>query len=380
MLSWYISEHVRSFSQNKRNLITFLVVIFAVALSFSTADAQLNRRQVKKNNKRMQNFRGKKNIFGKGRIYNDAGISLNALNYFGDLAPLSSRFSTDWSLTSPSVGVSFGHRFGPFYTLRTSFLYGTLKGNDFESADPYGEQARFRYVRNLSFRNRIKELAITGVFDLYKNENTYISRVQWTPYAYAGVAVFHHNPQARVSEASTLPEAGQWVDLQPLGTEGQYLDLPDTIPNYGLKPYKRVQISIPFGIGIRYKVNDLVDLSIETGTRWLFTDYIDDVSSNYINVDRWPDGSLVRELSDRSQEEFDAISNAPRDMEAVAATAGGLVELPRGSGSGVYTYGGYGREFIYNTRGHSNNNDMVIVTTIRVTYILASRYKKAKFR
>lgn len=299
------------------------------------------------------------------------------MNYFGDLAPKPSIFSTDIKYTAPTIGVSFGHRFGPFYTLRGQFLYGSIKGDDFKSADAFDPNAQYRYVRNLHFRNRIKEFSLTGVFDLYKNENTYISRVQWTPYGYVGIAVFHHNPQAKVSPNSTLPEAGQWVDLQPLGTEGQYLSLPDTIFNYGIKPYKKVQLSIPFGIGMRYRINDLIDISLETGVRILFTDYIDDVSMNYINIDRFTD-PLAAALSDRSQEDIAAVSEEPRDMEQVQAVAGPLI--PFSHDPKFQTYGGYGREFEYNYRGKSKDNDMIFVTTFRVTYIIASRYKKAKFR
>ncbi len=145
----------------------------------------------------MSGFRGKKEWFAKEKRYNTLGIGLNALNYYGDLAPRPSRFSTDISFTSPAVGLSFSHRFGPRYALIGTFMYGTLKGADSESADVADtDNGFYRDQRNLSFRNRIKELSLVASFDLFPNMATYISRVKWTPYGFAGAAGLLHNPQA----------------------------------------------------------------------------------------------------------------------------------------------------------------------------------------
>src|SRR5687767_14191468 len=216
-----------------------LMVVALLFLSAQEAHSQLNRKAIKKNNRRISHFKGKKFHFGKEKIYSTLGISINALNYYGDLAPRPSRFSTDISFTRPGLGISFTHRFGPRYSLTAGFMYGTLKGSDVESAA--GEAGIFRYSRNLSFRNRIKELSVVATFDLFENQATYISRVLWTPYAFIGVAGFHHNPQAQAPatdlNGQPLPDAGKWVNLQPLGTEGQHSDLDPTAANSGIKPY-----------------------------------------------------------------------------------------------------------------------------------------------
>ena len=101
------------------------------------AQGQFNRRSIKKNNKRIATFVGKKH-FGREHVYSGVGFSLNAMNYYGDLAPLPSKFSTDISFTKPGIGISFFHRFGPRYTLIGQFMYGTLKGSDAESAKKSG--------------------------------------------------------------------------------------------------------------------------------------------------------------------------------------------------------------------------------------------------
>src|SRR5690606_23421156 len=108
-----------------------------------------------------------------------------------------SRFSTDISFTRPAVGISLSQRMGPRYSLTAAFMYGTLRGADATSADENDHTSGyFRYLRNLSFRNRIKELSVVASFDLFENMGSYMGRVAWTPYVFGGAAVFHHNPQA----------------------------------------------------------------------------------------------------------------------------------------------------------------------------------------
>lgn len=124
-------------------------------------------------------------------------------------------------------------------------MYGTLSGADSKSANENdASNGVYRYNRNLSFRNRIKELTVVATFDLFQNQSTYISRVKWTPYAFIGLTAFLHNPQAKapqfeVDGVTPLPQAGKWVDLQPLGTEGQYADLDNTDVNSGIKKYHK---------------------------------------------------------------------------------------------------------------------------------------------
>ncbi|MFZ6012815.1 MAG: DUF6089 family protein, partial [Bacteroidota bacterium] len=304
-----------------RKLLGLFLAIFLLSLAYD-AHCQLNRKAIKKNNRRISSFRGKKSHFGKEKRYNAVGFSLNALNYYGDLAPRPSRFSTDISFTRPGIGISLTHRFGPRYSVTGSFMYGTLSGSDHDSADPSDENAAARYKRNLSFRNRIKELSVVASLDLFENQATYISRVKWTPYAYLGVAFFLHNPQAKapdfqVDGVTPLAEAGEWVDLQPLGTEGQHANLSETDVNFGTKPYKKLQVSIPFGLGARFRINEVMDISGEIGFRYLFTDYIDDVSKNYIDLGHFGNDELAKAMSYRSSELAEVKSQLVPELSSV---------------------------------------------------------------
>ncbi|HEY0651588.1 MAG TPA: DUF6089 family protein [Chryseosolibacter sp.] len=346
----------------------YLTMVVCMLMSVESF-GQMNRRSIKKNNRRISSFKGKKYHFGKEKVYNAVGFSLSALNYYGDLAPKPSRFSTDISFTRPALGFTFAHRFGPRYTLQAAFMYGTLRGSDSESANQEdSSNGVFRYQRNLSFRNRIKELSITAHFDLFQNQATYISRVRWTPYAYIGLAGFHHNPQAQAPatdlNGNPLPEAGQWVDLKPLGTEGQNGSLAPTDVNAGIKPYKLIQIAIPFGLGARFRINEVMDFSAELGFRYLFTDYIDDVSQNYVDLSVFDGNELARAMSYRTNEVVPASS-----LVSTQTRTGTYNLLP-----------GYGQEHPDNMRGSKDDRDVFMVTTFKLTYILGKTFHRAKFR
>ncbi len=345
----------------------FALIGFLVLFSISDSYAQFNAKGVKKSNKRIGAYRGGKSTW-KQNAYNTVGFSLNALNYYGDLSPTPKKISTDISFTKPGFGLSFSRRMGPRYTLQAQFMYGTLKGADTESANKDDlSNGIFRYKRNLSFRNQIKELTVVGIFDLFENEATYMSRVQWTPYVFAGVSAFLHNPQALAPatdlQGNPLSQAGQWVDLRPLGTEGQYSTLAPTDVNYGIKPYSLLQIAIPFGFGARFRLNEAMDISADLGFRYCFTDYLDDVSQNYVNLSTLK-SPLAQAMSYRTNELFN--NNPPN---------------PSPSGiPGVSVENGYGSEQVHNNRGTKKYNDFYMVTSVRLTYIISPSYHKAKFR
>lgn len=347
-----------------RKLAFFVLASLFMTFITDEAEGQMSRRNIKKNNKRISSYRGRKSNFGKDKVYNALGVSLNAFNYFGDLSPAPKRMSTDIGFTRPAIGLSFTHRFGPRYQLMANFMYGGIRGADSESADPDDvNNGAFRYVRNLSFRNRIKELSIVGQVDLFENQATYISRVPWTPYIYAGVAGFHHNPQAQVPETDLLgnpfSDAGEWVNLKPLETEG--------------KSYSLIQVAIPFGFGARFRINEVMDIAAEFGFRYTFTDYLDDVSGYYVD------------LNTLSSEKARALSYRSNEVQPVNARIQEIL-ANQYTGYGTFnTVAGFGHVNANgerNLRGSakSNDRDVYMVTSIRLTYILGKTFHRAKFR
>lgn len=131
-----------------------------------------------------------------------------------------------------------------------------------------------RYERNLSFTSRITEISAIAEFYpvfLFINwlaRDDYPPRV--SPYLMAGVGYFSFNPQTILN--------GKLVDLQPLRTEGQgFAEYPDR------KPYKLQQINFPVGVGFKYDVSPMINLRAEFLYRVLTTDYLDDLSTKYVD-------------------------------------------------------------------------------------------------
>ena len=341
-------------------LVTFMLAIV------SESSGQMNRRKIKRNNKRLSTYSGSRSKFTKR--YSCIGLSLNAANYYGDLSPTPNRISTDLSQTKTGFGFSVARRYGPRYTLQAQFLYGILSGADQISAVPSDQESHARYLRNLSFRNHIKELSVTTYFDLFSNLNTYSKRPLWTPYAFIGLALVLHNPQAKIPafdlEGNVLPNAGNWVSLRALGTEGQYATLDPTDANYGIRPYSLLVVAVPFGIGTRFKLTELLDLWIELGIRYTFTDYLDDVSKNYVDLGTLNSPS-AKAMSYRTSElglPADPMTYQGRDQQ-------------------IYTVqNGYGQEHQGNMRGNKSEHDAYLVTGLRLTRIIGYSFEKAKRR
>jgi hypothetical protein len=354
-----------------------LALLFISFLAVNDAEAQRrSKTYLKRKNKKIGKYKGGSIHFDKNKRYLSGGMSIDAVNYFGDLAPKTSMASTNISFTRPAFTVYGAFRYAPNLTFRASFGWSRLIGDDFESADPYGEQSRFRYTRNTSFRNDIKELAFIGVWDIFGNHGTFLNRVSFTPYVFGGVAVFHHNPKGKAPEldkfGQPLAEAGNWVALRNLGTEGQ------TSEHYDVKKYSTIQPSIPFGMGLRAKLNKRFDFEFEIGYRFLFTDYIDDVSGNYVDLGAL-DSELAKAMSDRSREANSA-GGSPRDFEAIEAVANLTTYTSEYDGRDYTVYSGYGNDRVENVRGLSNDKDIYIVTSFKLSYIITGSFKRAKFR
>ncbi|WP_225307275.1 DUF6089 family protein [Adhaeribacter soli] len=279
--------------------------------------------------------------FSRRKAYNSVGFHLNAMNYFGDIVPESDFTSLRFKSTRPNIGVSYTRRFTPRISVRAALAWGRITGDDAKSASVDEAENRPRFIRNLSFRNDIKELSFVGTFDLFENRGNYLKRPDFSPYAFAGVAVFAHNPKAEYR--------GEFVALQPLGTEGQNLDdSSDPLGNYD-DPYSRIQIAIPFGLGVKYKLDKNWDLGFEIGWRKTFTDYLDDVSGFYADpVALAANNPLSAALADRSGEQ------------------------PLGPQVG---WGQYNDQ-----RGDRTDKDWYIVTGFNLTYILPQKGRSPKFR
>ena len=192
--------------------------------------------------------------------HHEAGLSFGVANYYGDLQD--KIFPS--SGYKPMIGVSYKMFMNPHVGLRFGAAYTTLSGADSLS------DIKANYLRNLNFTTRVIE-AHAGVEYNFWPIDRVRSRV--SPYLFAGVGVFYSNPY-------TNGMNGEKVYLKPLSTEGQGLPMyPDR------KPYSNINVSFPFGAGMKFLVNKTLVISAEVGFRPTTTDYLDDVSKSYINLD-----------------------------------------------------------------------------------------------
>ena len=355
-------------------LTSFILVLFFACVT----DSYGQKRRYgynKSRNKKYSNYSGGRTSYkGVGNTkYWTAGFSLNAMNYFGDLAPTPKKLSTDLSFTRAGFGITGSRMIYPGIFLRLGYNFGSIKGDDFSAADASSEDAstRGRYLRNLHFKNNIHELSVGFEADLIPNNGGARGRFPINPYMFVGVAVFSHAPKAKApatdQAGNALEQAGEWVDLRSLGTEGQQLD------TLGLKPYSKFNLAIPIGAGVKVRLPGNFDLNFEVGLRKLFTDYIDDVSNAYVDFDLFTD-PLARAMSERGAETTSASTGQDRGLNLT--NGGGDIAI-----TGPYTHGsGYGPG-VENSRGGSSDKDMYLVTQLRIVYIFDQKgVTRGKFR
>lgn len=213
----------------------------------------------------------------------ELGISLGAAHYFGDL-------NTKAKLNRPklAVGAFFRKQFGNYIGVRVSGHYARLGYSDI-----YNTHNDYQRRRNLSFNTNIFELALQGDFNFFKFIPGDPDH-RFTPYVTIGAGIFSYDPYAYLGDEK--------IFLRPLGTEGQ-----GTAAYPDRKPYSTMGISFPFGAGVKYALNDRMNIGFEVGYRFTNTDYIDDVSKTFVGADKFPlqpDGtpSIAMRLQDRSYE------------------------------------------------------------------------------
>jgi hypothetical protein len=216
------------------------------------------------------------------------GISAGAAHYFGDL-----NTRARLNRPKPALGLFFRKQFGNYVALRVAGHYAQLG-----YSDKYNTQNEYELRRNLSFNTNIFEFTLQGDFNFFKfvpADPDY----RFTPYLTFGAGIFNYDPYAYLN--------GKKYFLRPLGTEGQGSA---AYPNR--KPYSTMALCFPIGVGVKYALNDRMNLGFEVVYRMTTTDYIDDVSTTYVGADKFPplpDGSpsVAQLLQDRSYETGDII-------------------------------------------------------------------------
>lgn len=208
------------------------------------------------------------------------GISIGGMKYEGDLGgrygsglgALNNRTSR----SSFNASLNLGYKIAGFLFFRAAATFGGIQAAD--SLLPGNNPSIMaKKTRNAHFKSIIAEGSLMA--EIYPTvlfeANLSATMGKFRPYLLAGIGVFHFDPKG-LYQAPNGTET--WVNLQPLRTEGQGM------PNHpDRKEYALIQQNIQLGLGIKYHISQRVGISFELIGRKTPTDYLDDVSTKYID-------------------------------------------------------------------------------------------------
>lgn len=260
-----------------------------------------------------------------------AGASTS--HFLGDLGGkpfLGTNDLQDLDLLSTRYALTLGLRLnmGRTFALRTNLWYARVAGDDKFTRN------RERHGRNLNFFSPIYEADAVLEINVWRSADR-----KKIFYVFGGVGYFHFDPQTKLN--------GKTYHLRDWGTEGQY-----AIP--GKTPYDLHSISFPFGFGYKFKLSRREFFTIEVNSRKSRTDYIDDVSTRYVdpNLLIAAKGPTAAALADRNISDIPgfsspgAIRGDPKDMDTFFFFSFSY-NITLGAGRGGSSFGG-------GKRGRSN--------------------------
>lgn len=197
---------------------------------------------------------------------------MNSLTDLGGKKGIGKDFIKDlrWKTAKPSYSIYALGMYQNMIGVRLEATFGSVVGYD-SILKPVAPSTSGRYERNLSFRSRITDIQLAvEIHPLFFKNYSDDEPPVFSPYAVAGIGYYSFNPEANLN--------GQWYALQPLRTEGQgFREYRERVP------YKLNQLNIALGLGVKYEINSMINARLEAVHRILNTDYLDDVSTTYID-------------------------------------------------------------------------------------------------
>jgi len=260
----------------------------------------------------------------------EVGIFMGTSYYIGDLN------ENHFELAQPALGLIYRNNLNRRFTLKGSAWSGELRGND-----KINNVDTAKINRNLHFRSPIMEISGQIEFNFFEYE-TGSNRYPFSPFIFTGISFFKHNPQARRYDTKNpfdrdgYGTSNEWIELQPIGTEGQ------NSAHYPEKdPYALTQIAIPLGVGVKWSLGEKFSLVAEYGIRRTFTDYLDDVGGLYADPQYLAmEDMIAAQLSDRTIDLQNFLANNPTaDITVWSQNAGKQRANPNGWND-WYTFAG----------------------------------------
>lgn len=242
--------------------------------------------------------------FGNGKTYCEAGLNFGPTFFLGDLGG-NAGYGSYWlkdvnlELTKMMKGAFITVYPNSWMGVRLAAQVTYVAGEDY-IINTDGVNELWRKQRNLDFKSTIYEgytaVELFPISMFHNNDEEYSPTFK--PYGFVGIGVFNFNPKGSLTDANGNKT---WYKLHPLSTEGQ------GFPEYpNKKPYKLTQMNIPMGFGLKVRVSERVNISPELLYRKTFTDYIDDVSTTYIDPIYFDmhlspeNAAIARQISDKT--------------------------------------------------------------------------------
>jgi len=192
----------------------------------------------------------------------ELGLQGGLSGYQGELNQSNPLAFNDWA-----IGLIVRKNLSRNWALRLNLLRANTHGDAAKNSNVAVQEQK------LYFKSPIYEASLVGEFNFFKFEPSY-TRISYTPYVFAGIGGFHFQPKSYSFD-------GNLVGLHDYYTENV--------------DYSRMVVSIPFGVGFRYNLRGPLTLGLEIGYRVAFTDYLDDISGNYIDANFDAKGNMIAE-------------------------------------------------------------------------------------
>jgi len=213
----------------------------------------------------------------------DYGIRAGAANYLGDVGSgnIARGFVYNMELkdTRWNLGGFARYRFHPLFAVQADLSTVRIQGQDKNSIN-YARRGR-----NLSFKNDL--VMLNTKLEYYPSYLTasdvgrtgkYLT--DYKTYFFAGVGVIYHSPKAVYN--------GEKYKLRKLMTEG--------------KKYSPIVMSIPLGAGFYFTHKRQHRFGFEMSWNLTFTDYLDDVSKEYVTPSEMASDPMAAILANRNPE------------------------------------------------------------------------------
>lgn len=183
----------------------------------------------------------------------EIGINGGATGYMGDI-----NSTNPFYFKNIGGGLFVKYNLNPTWGVKLSANHLLISGNDLDFKNDYQQ------TRGLLFRNQLSELSLTMEFNFW----TYYDskhRARFTPYILGGIGAVIHDPYLYYDENK--------IKLRPLKLEYEGALNPGS--------YSNKSITLPMGVGFKYRINSSWSVGVEASYRLAFTDYLDNVSKYY---------------------------------------------------------------------------------------------------